>query len=152
MLALLATMVVSVQKMDRTPFESNLVPMIKASYETDLIYRQLKRMGTLYNPELDIDLASISISDAGNVQVAGDDLEATHKSLRTRIESLIANGSVPFVIGGGNDQSFPNACGLLDAKKRFVGNARFCCFFAVVPHQNQSTTKREICKHWSDKY
>lgn len=83
-------------------------------------FRQLKRLGTVYNPELDIDLSGVSISDGGNVDVSDNDndFEKNHETLRKRVGDLIKKGSVPFVIGGGNDQSYPNACGLLDAKAK----------------------------------
>lgn len=81
--------------------------------------RQLPRMGTLFNPEFGIDLKhALGISDAGDVALAeSDTLERTHAALRRRVESLVARGKVPFVVGGGNDQSFANASGLLDAKR-----------------------------------
>ena len=83
----------------------------------DAVRRQLKKMGTVYNPEYDVDLSSIVLCDAGNVNVdASDNLEAFHAELRSRVAAIVRRGGIPFVVGGGNDQSYPNAAGLLDVK------------------------------------
>jgi arginase family enzyme len=82
--------------------------------------RQLPRMGTLFNPEFGIDLRhALRISDAGDIAASDSaaSLEQIHAALRARVASLVARGKVPFVVGGGNDQSFANASGLLDAKR-----------------------------------
>ena len=41
------------------------------------------------------------------------ELEEAHLALEELVGRFISNGSVPFVVGGGNDQSYPNACGML---------------------------------------
>lgn len=41
-------------------------------------------------------------------------LEAAHSALTDRVSTFLRQGSVPFVIGGGNDQSYPNVSALLD--------------------------------------
>merc|ERR1712000_736323 len=73
----------------------------------DAVRKQLKRLGTVYNPELDIDLSGVSISDGGNVDVSDNDndFEKNHETLRKRVGDLIKKGSVPFVIGGANEKS-----------------------------------------------
>lgn len=85
------------------------------------VRRQLPKMGTVVNPEFGIDLRhAIRISDAGDVAIdsvsGATDLDAIHAALRSRVRALVAAGRVPFVVGGGNDQSVANAFGLLDAK------------------------------------
>jgi formiminoglutamase len=85
------------------------------------VRKQLARMGTVENPEHGIDLRhSIRISDAGDVALPADasDLSAAHAELQRRVRGIVQAGKVPFVIGGGNDQSVANAFGLLDAKQR----------------------------------
>ena len=41
------------------------------------------------------------------------ELEVAHELLTEKIAQVIKAGAIPFVIGGGNDQSYPNALGLL---------------------------------------
>ncbi|CAF1493261.1 unnamed protein product [Adineta ricciae] len=40
-----------------------------------------------------------------------------HQQLEERVTHLIRNNKIPFVVGGGNDQSYPNASGLLNNSK-----------------------------------
>ena len=75
----------------------------------------MRRYGTPDNPEVNIDLSGITIADAGDIPV-GLPLEQSHTALGEKTASIIQNGGLPFVVGGGNDQSWPNACALLDAK------------------------------------
>ena len=43
-------------------------------------------------------------------------MEGAHEALETRVAELVSQGRVPFVVGGGNDQSAANGRGLLRAK------------------------------------
>lgn len=74
----------------------------------------LKRTGTVVNAEYDdLDLRKyLTVSDGGNIK---EDLtlEEAHQQLEHRVEELISKGKIPFVVGGGNDQSYPNASALL---------------------------------------
>jgi formiminoglutamase len=76
----------------------------------------LKRCGTLVNLEKNIDSSNIKIGDVGNIDktLGFDD---AHTQLRNTVKSVInsKNHPVPFVFGGGNDQSFSNAMGLLES-------------------------------------
>jgi formiminoglutamase len=81
--------------------------------------RLMQRLGTVVNPEYGIDLKKISILDAGDVEIP--DLETGHQNLTKRVSSLIRKGAIPFVIGGGNDQSYPNACALLENTQGDIG-------------------------------
>ncbi len=76
---------------------------------------RMRRYGTVDNPEVNIDLSGIRIADAGDIP-ADLPLEASHTALTEKTASIIQNGGIPFVVGGGNDQSYSNACALLDAK------------------------------------
>ena len=76
-------------------------------------------MGTLVNPEFGCDLATLKILDAGDI-CASLDLEAAHAQLTARVAEALAAGCVPFVVGGGNDQSYANAAGLLQHLKQHV--------------------------------
>lgn len=69
----------------------------------------------------------IRIADAGDISNATS-LEVGHSELKSRVASILKTGirffhlilfllmdggAVPFVVGGGNDQSYPNASALL---------------------------------------
>eukprot|EP00300_Choanocystis_sp_HF-7_P013289 c18235_g1_i2.p1 GENE.c18235_g1_i2~~c18235_g1_i2.p1 ORF type:complete len:306 (+),score=70.77 c18235_g1_i2:49-966(+) len=70
------------------------------------------KMGAVVNAEAGIDLREhITISDAGDV--TGEGLEEGHANLTGTIAAILEKGGIPFVVGGGNDQSWPNALALL---------------------------------------
>lgn len=71
----------------------------------------LHRYGTADNPEEEADLFGITLTDAGDI--AGASLEEAHHNLGGKVACVLARGGVPFVVGGGNDQSYPNASALL---------------------------------------
>ena len=77
----------------------------------------IRRYGTADNPEMDIDLSVISLTDAGDIP-ADLPLDQSHTALTEQTASILQKGGIPFVIGGGNDQSYPNACALLDSKPK----------------------------------
>jgi formiminoglutamase len=81
----------------------------------------LKRTGTVVNAEYDdLDLRKyLKISDGGNIN---EDLtlEEAHQQLEKRIDQLISKEKIPFVVGGGNDQSYPNVSALLNHSKSIV--------------------------------
>jgi len=82
-------------------------------------FRQLlKRTGTVVNAEYDdLDIRKyLTISDGGNIN-ENLSLEEAHQQLEERIYQLIKKGKIPFVVGGGNDQSYPNASALLKNSK-----------------------------------
>jgi len=80
----------------------------------------MQKVGTVLNPEFNIDLRKIKISDSGDVATEAS-LEEFHELLHNKVHRLIANGKIPFVIGGGNDQSFPNGYALVKHYQRDVG-------------------------------
>ena len=68
----------------------------------------------MVNPEFHVDVTKLNVYDFGNISISEDeDLEHAHEKLQNSIKDIISHCSVPFIIGGGNDQSFPNAMGLL---------------------------------------
>ena len=80
-------------------------------------------MGTIINPEFEIDLRKIKISDSGDAanqdekdESSSDWLLDAHQKLTRHLVPIIKRHHIPFVIGGGNDQSYPNASALLEAK------------------------------------
>jgi formiminoglutamase len=81
---------------------------------------RLSRMGAMVNVELGIDLGEIKVGDLGDVTTqpeqpsAHPSLEQAHDELTQRVAFAMSElGAVPFVIGGGNDQSYPNVLALL---------------------------------------
>lgn len=79
----------------------------------------LPRMGTIFNPEHGINLRGLKVFNAGDACTPAEvgSLEEAHEILSRRVETVIKHGGVPFVVGGGNDQSYPNASGLLRARQ-----------------------------------
>jgi formiminoglutamase len=75
----------------------------------------IRRYGTANNPEFNINLSGITLADAGDIPV-GLPLDQSHTALTEQTTSIIQKGGIPFVVGGGNDQSYPNARALLDSK------------------------------------
>lgn len=94
----------------------------------------MQRVGTVVNPEYNISLTyalhcvglgdsrkdrNLKLCDAGDIP-GGLSLEEGHSRLRTKVGAILAGGAIPFVVGGGNDQSFPNGSALLDHAKGYV--------------------------------
>jgi arginase family enzyme len=114
------------------------------------------------NPERGIDLAIIpSIVDYGDIDESLS-LEEAHAKLREVraviffdfltfslcplkiyghvnqllsqvVRSVLSIGAIPFIIGGGNDQSYPNAAALLDVYKENVGAVNIDAHLDVRP-------------------
>ena len=64
-----------------------------------------KMVGTMYNPEYDIDCSKVKISDFGDIDEKLE-LEEAHTALTKSVESIIKKGGIPFVVGGGNVFNF----------------------------------------------
>jgi formiminoglutamase len=76
--------------------------------------RFVTALGPTCNPEHRIDLTSSlggGVYDAGDVVGNPPTLEAAHCALEEAVALVLQAGKVPFVIGGGNDQSAPNGRG-----------------------------------------
>ncbi|KAJ3295253.1 hypothetical protein HDU79_009574 [Rhizoclosmatium sp. JEL0117] len=73
---------------------------------------QDRRTGTAINPEFGIDLGKLDIGFYGVID-ASLTLEDGHKALEAAVKEALDAGSIPFIVGGGNDQSYPNASALL---------------------------------------
>ena len=75
--------------------------------------RHLARTGTLVNPEYGVDVRTVPVLDLGDVD--GElGFDEAHAALRQLVAGVVSRGGVPFVVGGGNDQSYANARGTLD--------------------------------------
>ena len=75
----------------------------------------IRRYGITDNPELDIDLSGLNLADAGNIPTDLP-LGQSHTTLTQKTSAILQKDGIPFVVGGGNDQSYPNASALLDSK------------------------------------
>lgn len=73
----------------------------------------IARLGATHNPHANIDLTRITIGDAGDIP-KNLPLDKAHARLTQMARDILTGGAIPFVVGGGNDQSYPNASALLD--------------------------------------
>lgn len=81
--------------------------------------RFLPNIGPIHNPEFDIDISSIKLTDYGNIELIEDKtLENLQKKLINRSNKVLQNKSVPFVIGGSKDVNY----GCLSALNTFNNN------------------------------
>lgn len=71
----------------------------------DCLRRFIPKIGPIINCELEVNLNNIKLSDYGNIEA--DDFEACHLKLSQKVFLILSKPQkpVPFVIGGGNDQS-----------------------------------------------
>jgi formiminoglutamase len=97
-------------------------------------------MGCLENLEFNISLKDIVIGDAGDIPTHLT-LEQAHEELKLRVRAVMLGGSIPFVIGGGNDQSFPNVCAFMDILSQETGCAmvRVLCLYLDIQPSPGST-------------
>jgi len=72
----------------------------------------LPKLGPLVNPEFKTDIRNIYLVDEGNVEIT-DTLEENHKQLTDSVNSLLTDGFIGIIVGGGNDQSYCNARALM---------------------------------------
>lgn len=79
----------------------------------DCLRRFIPKTGPIVNCELGIDLSDFTISDYGNIE--SSDFEACHDKLRTKVLTILnkPHKPIPFIIGGGNDQSWSNGLAFL---------------------------------------
>ncbi len=74
----------------------------------------LRRFGTTYDVENDVDFGELSLGDAGGVAVVPEDVEATHGSVTSAVGCILDAGALPIVIGGGNDTTFASVRALVE--------------------------------------
>ena len=74
----------------------------------DCLRRFIPKIGPLVNAELNISLENLTISDYGNIDLEA--LEEAHEKLKNKVYIGLKKPQqvMSFVIGGGNDQSWPN--------------------------------------------
>ncbi|MBP6672717.1 MAG: formimidoylglutamase, partial [Bacteroidetes bacterium] len=92
--------------------------------------------------------SSVPVFDFGNIKV-GKTLEETHNRLTETVQTLVAAGIVPIVLGGGHDIAYPNFVGF-SAGKRNVGVINIDThldFRKPIPKRNSGTSFRQMLDH-----
>jgi formimidoylglutamase len=87
----------------------------------DAIRQALKRFGTTYCLEREIDFSNLVIADCGDLEVMPGDIEETHNRLTEVIAELLQCGSLPITLGGGHDLSFATIRALVESGSEAVG-------------------------------
>jgi len=85
---------------------------VGAKFGPSCVRKILPKLGPLINPEFNIDLRNIHLEDRGNIDVA-ESLEENHVRLTASVKSVLDDGFIGIIIGGGNDQSYCNANALM---------------------------------------
>jgi formiminoglutamase len=73
----------------------------------------LHKTGTVINSEINVNLTNIKIFDHGNIDDSLS-LSNAHSKLRKVVLHYLKKNIIVFVIGGSNDQSYPNVRALMD--------------------------------------
>ena len=73
----------------------------------------LRRFGTTYDAEHDINFDHLRLADAGDLDIVPDDVAATHQRLTESITAVLDGGTTVITIGGGHDASFATVRALM---------------------------------------
>jgi formimidoylglutamase len=101
-----------------------------ASLAPDEVRKALKKYGTTFDIERKIDISGLHIVDFGDVIVT-DDIEETHENITLAVDSLLAAGILPIVIGGGHDISIGTVRALSQFNCRDIGVINIDAHFDV---------------------
>jgi len=91
----------------------------------------LKRYGSIYNVEKNINISDLKICDFGDVEVVERDSQETHARVSETVFELVKKDVLPIVIGGGHDISFANVRGLCNAFDGKIGGINIDAHFDV---------------------
>lgn len=75
--------------------------------------KAILRCGTTFEAERGIDFDHLRLADAGDLEVAADDVAATHERLAEVVTVILDAGAVPISIGGGHDNTFGSVKALM---------------------------------------
>lgn len=89
---------------------------VGAKHGPEALRKKLPKLGPLINPEFNVDLRNIQLVDQGDL-IVSENLEKNHETLSSTVQSLCEQGYICVIVGGGNDQSYCNAKGLMNSKK-----------------------------------
>jgi formiminoglutamase/guanidinobutyrase len=97
----------------------------------DAIRGQLKRYGTAYNFERQVDLSALTIADFGDLIPNEASVEETHQRLTEAVAAIVQLGAIPLVLGGGHDLTFGGVRGLSDSTQGAIGGLAIDAHFDV---------------------
>lgn len=83
-----------------------------AKFGPSCVRKILPKLGPLVNPEYNIDIRKLHFLDQGNVNIT-ESLEENHVILTQSVKSILDEGFIGIILGGGNDQSYCNAKALM---------------------------------------
>lgn len=95
---------------------------VGASKGPEVFVQHIQRTGALKNEEFSIDISDLVVSVVGDPKSRDCTLEEAHELLKNENLEVLKKGAFPFIVGGGNDGSYPNASALLEYSKDVV-----CC-------------------------
>jgi arginase family enzyme len=90
----------------------------------------LKKYGTTFNIEQKTDISDLNIVDFGDVTVT-EDIAETHERITAAVDSLLTEGTLPIVIGGGHDISIGTVRALSEFHSREIGGMNIDAHFDV---------------------
>ena len=96
----------------------------------DAVRKALKKYGTTFNIEQNIDISDLRIVDFGDVVVT-DDIVETHGRISVAVDSLLTEGVLPIVIGGGHDISIGTVQALFGFRSKEIGGINIDAHFDV---------------------
>lgn len=85
---------------------------VGAKFGPACLRKILPKIGPLVNPEFKIDIQNLHLIDRGNITIS-DSLEENHVTLTNSVKSILDDGAIGIIVGGGNDQSYCNAKALM---------------------------------------
>lgn len=97
------------------------------------IRAQLKKYGTAYDSEKDLDISKLSIADLGDVPVLAKDSAGTHKKIMQAITHALKHATALIVLGGGHDISYATIRALSEAHHGSIGGMNVDAHFDVRP-------------------
>jgi formiminoglutamase len=92
--------------------------------------------------------SSVPVFDFGDIKI-GKTLEETHNRLSETVQTLVAAGIVPIVLGGGHDIAYPNFTGFSAGKKNVgvINIDTHLDFRKPIPKRNSGTSFRQMLDH-----
>jgi len=104
-----------------------------------VVRRHLRKVGTIQNPEYDLDLTNLRIIDIGDITV-GMAVEEAQTRLSQTVTEIIRRGAFPIVIGGSGDLSYYNASALMSVAGGNTGIVSVDSKLAVRPPNMEGKT------------
>lgn len=96
----------------------------------EAVRKALKKYGTAFNIEHNIDISDLDIRDFGDVAVT-EDIDETHQRITHSVFGLLKKGIFPIVIGGGHDISIGTCRALSNFHSGSIGCINFDAHFDV---------------------